>query len=72
MPHTWLHVFGMPHGVRAVPLVEPARTVPVGLVSLVTVAREPGSVPARALREIAGRTDVAAALERLPEGRDVA
>ncbi len=53
---------------RAVPLVEPARTVPVGLV---TVAREPGSVLARALREIAGRTDVAAALERLPEDRDV-
>ncbi|MCI4042691.1 hypothetical protein [Streptomyces sp. TRM75563] len=31
--HTWLHVFGVPHGMRAVPLVEPARTVPVGLVS---------------------------------------
>lgn len=68
VPHTWLHVFGVPHGMRAVPLVEPARTVPVGLV---TVAREPGSVLARALREIAGRTDVAAALERLPEDRDV-
>ncbi|OSC74201.1 hypothetical protein B5180_14105 [Streptomyces sp. BF-3] len=39
--------------------VEPARAVPV--------AREPGSVLARALREIAGQTDVAAALERLPE-----
>ncbi|MEU6614286.1 LysR family transcriptional regulator [Streptomyces parvus] len=63
VPHTWLHVFGVPHGMRAVPLVEPARAVPVGLV---TVAREPGSVLARALREIAGQTDVAAALERLP------
>ncbi|GHG18207.1 LysR family transcriptional regulator [Streptomyces zaomyceticus] len=64
VPHAWLHVFGVPHGMRAVPLVEPARTVPVGLV---TVAREPGSVLARALREIADRTDVTAALERLPE-----
>ncbi|PSK74279.1 LysR family transcriptional regulator [Streptomyces sp. CS149] len=64
VPHTWLHVFGVPHGMRAVPLVEPSRAVPVGLV---TVAREPGSMLARALREIAGQTDVAAALERLPE-----
>ncbi|MCX4537146.1 LysR family transcriptional regulator [Streptomyces sp. NBC_00841] len=63
VPHTWLHVFGVPHGMRAVPMVEPARTVPVGLV---VTAREPGSVMARALTEIARRTDVAAALERLP------
>jgi hypothetical protein len=45
-----------------VPLVEPARTVPVGLV---VTAREPGSVMARALTEIARHTDVAA-LECLP------
>ncbi|MER5708697.1 LysR family transcriptional regulator [Streptomyces sp. NPDC002122] len=63
VPHTWLHVFGVPHGMRAVPLVEPTRTVPVGLV---TVARDPESVMARALTEVARRTDVAAALERLP------
>lgn len=38
----------------------------------VTLAGEgAGTRPARALREIAGRTDVAAALERLPEDRDV-
>jgi hypothetical protein len=49
---------------RAVPLVEPARTVPVGLV---VTAREPGSVMARALTEIARHTDVAADLERLPK-----
>ncbi|MEU3844936.1 LysR family transcriptional regulator [Streptomyces sp. NPDC028635] len=61
--HAWLHVFGVPYGMRAVPLVEPARTVPVGLV---VMAREPGSVMARALLDIARRTDVAAALERLP------
>jgi len=53
----------VPYGMRAVPLVEPTRTVPVGLV---TVARDPVSVMARALTEAARRTDVAAALERLP------
>ncbi|MGW0818730.1 LysR family transcriptional regulator [Streptomyces viridiviolaceus] len=63
VPRTWLHVFGVPHGMRAVPLTEPARTVPVGLV---TTTREPGSVMARALTDIARRTDIAAALERLP------
>ncbi|MEU7028299.1 LysR family transcriptional regulator [Streptomyces sp. NPDC014779] len=64
VPHTWLHVFGVPRGMRAVPMTEPARTVPVGLV---TAAREPDSVMARALTEVARRTDVAAATERLPE-----
>lgn len=39
----------------------PARAVPVGLV---TVARDPET--ARALREVAGRAGVAAALDRLP------
>ncbi|MFH8840440.1 LysR family transcriptional regulator [Streptomyces sp. NPDC017868] len=63
VPHAWLHVFGVPHGMRAVPMAEPARSVAVGLV---TVVREPESVMARALREVAGRTDVAAALDRLP------
>ncbi|MEV6116358.1 LysR family transcriptional regulator [Streptomyces sp. NPDC052109] len=63
VPHAWLHVFGVPHGMRAVPLVEPAAAVPVGLV---IAAREPGSVMARALTDIARTTDVAAALERVP------
>ncbi|MEU9856206.1 LysR family transcriptional regulator [Streptomyces sp. NPDC047974] len=63
VPHTWLHVFGVPHGMRAVPMTEPARAVPVGLV---VAAREPDSVLARALTDVARRTDVAAALERLP------
>ncbi|MEU1226659.1 LysR family transcriptional regulator [Streptomyces sp. NPDC005828] len=63
VPHTWLHVFGVPHGMRAVPMTEPARAVPMGLV---TVVREPEPVLARALREVAGRTDVAAVLDRLP------
>ncbi|ROQ35513.1 DNA-binding transcriptional LysR family regulator [Streptomyces sp. PanSC19] len=63
VPHTWLHVFGVPYGMRAVPMTEPARSVPMGLV---TVVREPESVLARALREVAGRTDVAGTLDRLP------
>ncbi|MFD7064534.1 LysR family transcriptional regulator [Streptomyces sp. NPDC059906] len=63
VPHTWLHVFGIPHGMQAVPLIEPARTVPVGLV---VTAREPGSTMARALLEVARHTDVASALELLP------
>ncbi|MFJ4685049.1 LysR family transcriptional regulator [Streptomyces sp. NPDC088789] len=64
VPHAWLHVFGVPPGMRALPLVEPARTVPVGLV---TVAREPESVMARALTDLAQEVDVAGALERLPD-----
>lgn len=63
VPHAWLHVFGVPHGMRAVPMVEPSGTVPVGLV---TAAREPGSVMAGALTEVARHAGVAAALERLP------
>ncbi|KUN09556.1 LysR family transcriptional regulator [Streptomyces yokosukanensis] len=63
VPHAWLHVFGVPPGMRAVPLVEPAAAVPVGLV---TAAREPDSVMARALTDIARSTDVASALERVP------
>lgn len=63
VPHTWLHVFGVPHGMRAVPLVEPARAVPMGLV---VSAREPGSVLARALTDIAQETDLRTVLERLP------
>ncbi|MGW5432422.1 LysR family transcriptional regulator [Streptomyces sp. NPDC004059] len=63
VPHAWLHVFGVPHGMRAVQLVEPAAAVPVGLV---IAAREPGSVMARALTDIARTTDMASALEHMP------
>jgi DNA-binding transcriptional LysR family regulator len=68
VPHTWLHVFGVPHGMRALPLVDPVRAVPVGLV---VTAREPGSAMARALTEVARHTDVAGALERLPGAPDL-
>lgn len=63
VPHAWPHFFGMPRGMRAVPLVEPALSSRIGLV---VTAREPGSVMARALADVARRTDVAGALEPLP------
>ncbi|MEU8530079.1 MULTISPECIES: LysR family transcriptional regulator [Streptomyces] len=63
VPHTWLHVFGVPHGMRAVPMTDPDRAVPIGLV---TTSRDPVSPMARALTQTAHRTDVAAILERLP------
>jgi DNA-binding transcriptional LysR family regulator len=63
VPHAWLHVFGIPPSMRVVKLVEPARTEGIGLV---IAAREPGSVMARALADIARRTDIATILETLP------
>ncbi|MGW3075338.1 LysR family transcriptional regulator [Kitasatospora sp. NPDC001132] len=63
VPYAWLHVFGVPRGMRAVPLAEPAHSAPIGLV---IAAREPGSVMARALLEVARRTEVAAVLNSLP------
>lgn len=64
VPYAWLHVFGVPPGMRAVPLVEPVHSAPIGLV---IAAREPGSVMARALLEVARRTDVAGVLGSLPQ-----
>ncbi|MDI3385301.1 LysR family transcriptional regulator [Streptomyces sp. B-S-A8] len=65
VPHTWLHVFGVPHGMRALPMTGPTHAMPMGLA---VAAREPGSVLARALADIARRTDVTAALELVPSG----
>ncbi|POX38736.1 LysR family transcriptional regulator [Streptomyces sp. Ru73] len=66
VPRAWLRVFDMPPGMRAVPLVEPVRTAAIGLV---LTAREPGSVMARALTDVARRTDMARMLEHLPGER---
>lgn len=62
VPSAWLHVFGVPAGMRAMPLTEPERAVPVGLV---TLAREPASVMARALAAVTQVTDLTF-LEHLP------
>ncbi|TQF06343.1 LysR family transcriptional regulator [Kitasatospora acidiphila] len=63
VPYAWLHVFGVPHGMRAVPLVEPSRSVPIGLV---ISDREPTSVMARALARTARQLALASVLEQLP------
>ncbi|MFG2549706.1 LysR family transcriptional regulator [Streptomyces sp. NPDC048581] len=63
VPHAWLHVFGVPAGMRAVPLVRPVRTERIGLV---VPAREPVSVIGQALIDVVGRAGIAATLERLP------
>jgi DNA-binding transcriptional LysR family regulator len=62
VPSAWLHVFGVPAGMCALPLTEPERAIPVGLV---TLAREPGSVMARALAAVSQVTDLTF-LELLP------
>nr|WP_202501606.1 LysR family transcriptional regulator [Streptomyces sp. SID5785] len=66
VPQAWLHVFGVPHGMQALPLIEPSAAVPVGLV---VSDREPGSVMARALVELARHEDLASTLARLPDAR---
>lgn len=64
VPSAWLHAFGVPANLRAVPLTEPERSVPVGLV---TLAREPASIMSRAITAVAQSTDLAF-LEGLPPG----
>ncbi|MFJ3669863.1 LysR family transcriptional regulator [Streptomyces sp. NPDC090106] len=64
VPHTWLHVFGVPAGMRAVPLVDPVRTERIGLV---LPAREPVSVIGQALMDVAATAGLARTLERLPD-----
>ncbi|MFF2775385.1 LysR family transcriptional regulator [Streptomyces sp. NPDC058052] len=62
VPSAWLNVFGVPNGMRAVPMAGPSRAVPVGLV---TLARDPGPAMARALVELARTPGVTAAFARL-------
>ena len=62
IPCAWLHVFGIPEGMRAVPLVDPVRAEPIGLV---TLARPPQLVMARALTEATSKTNLKF-LERMP------
>lgn len=61
MPHTWLHLFGPPEGLRALPLVEPESTHTVGLV---TREGEQESALIRAFRESAEAIDMQKALDR--------
>ncbi|MFI9776983.1 LysR family transcriptional regulator [Streptomyces sp. NPDC051956] len=60
--HAWLHMFGVPDGMRVVPLDGPAHGPRVGLV----VARhDPGSVLAEALLKVAREAGVRDALDDL-------
>jgi len=59
MSHAWLHVFGVPEGMRAIPLVSPVTTRTIGLVWL---DRDPEPVLARALIDMAAEVDVGSAL----------
>jgi DNA-binding transcriptional LysR family regulator len=70
--HVWLHLFGVPAGMRVIPLEEPAshgRAAPDSayrpLVGLVLADREPEPILAAALLEVAGRIDVAALMDAL-------
>ena len=58
--HAWLHVFELPAGLRAIPLVEPETTRSIGLVVL---DRDPEPLLARALLDVAAGLDLEAALE---------
>ena len=60
MAHAWLHVFDVPRGMRAIPLVAPATTRTIGLVWL---DRDPEPILARALLEVAARVDLELALK---------
>ncbi len=58
----WLHLFGVPAGMRVVPLSPPPREYSVGLV---LADREPASALVRAFLEVAGRVDLRAMADAL-------
>ena len=60
--HAWLHMFGVPDGMRVVPMTDPGRSHQVGLV---LADREPVSMLAQALVDVARTSDVRAALDAL-------
>jgi hypothetical protein len=55
----WLHLFAVPDGMRAIPLVEPQTTRSIGLVWL---DRDPEPLLARALFDVARDADLDALL----------
>jgi DNA-binding transcriptional LysR family regulator len=61
LAHAWLHVFDVPAGMRAIPLVAPTTTSTVGLV---WPDRDPESILAHALLDVARDLDVEDALRR--------
>ncbi|MFE0149056.1 LysR family transcriptional regulator [Nonomuraea sp. NPDC059007] len=63
--HAWLHMFGVPEGMRVVRLEQVARQPRVGLV---TAGAGPEPVIARALLEVAREVDLREVLDRLTVG----
>jgi DNA-binding transcriptional LysR family regulator len=59
--HAWLHMFGVPEGMRLVPLERPQRSYQVGLV---LADRDPEPMLARALLDIARLVDMPGELNR--------
>ena len=66
MPHTFLHVFGVPAGMRAIPLVDPAPTHEIGLA---IADREPAPPIAHALMQAARKQKLQAILDKPVGGR---
>ena len=63
--HAWLHQFGVPPGLRVVPLDPAAPLAPAGQVALLHRDRRPGPVLAGALVAVAGTLDLEAHLAGL-------
>jgi DNA-binding transcriptional LysR family regulator len=68
MPHTFLHVFGVPEDMRAVPLVEPSPTHEIGLA---IADRDPAPPIARALMQAARKRKLQAVLDQAVGRRSV-
>jgi len=66
VPHTFLHVFGVPAGMRAIPLVEPE---PTHMVGLAIADREPAPPIAQALMLAARKQKLQAIVDRPAGGR---
>ncbi|MGE0119612.1 MAG: LysR family transcriptional regulator [Dongiaceae bacterium] len=66
MPRTFLHIFGVPTGMRAIPLVEPSPTHEIGLV---IADREPAPPIAQALMQAARKQKLQAILDKPVGGR---
>ena len=62
MAHAWLFLFGVPEGLRAVPLVAPTATRGI---AVVTPERVPQGILTGALLEVAGELDLQPVLDRV-------
>lgn len=62
IPHAWLYLFGVPEGLRVVPLERPRHSPQVGLV---LADRDPEPILAKALLDVSHRIDVGGVLDRL-------